>query len=387
MTDIRSIGFALDPTNIPSFLLDWELTKLCNLDCSYCLKGLDGGHDNGTKHPPFDECIKTVDFMYQYVDLYMRHKKPSQRKVILNVYGGEALQHPDIVRILQYCREKHIEYKDRWYLTITCTSNGVTGKNRLQQVIPLVDEFTLSYHAENLSKQHDQFFENLMAVKDSGKRLTTIVMMHNDPQHWAKSMEAVEFCKTNNLRYLPKMFDNVGERWAYTADQFQFVADEMKARANAPGKTVVEEKTISIVKKSNVINAVTEGRACCGGRKMSLNNNLKQSTGYVPRQGFQGWYCSVNWFFMFVRQLDGAIFSNKDCRTSLDSKLEPLGNMKNSDHVLQDLKTKLDTKTMPVIQCVKDLCRCGFCAPKAETRKDFDELIFRNVVDDVFIRD
>lgn len=42
MTDIKSIGFALDPTNVPSFLLDWELTKLCNLDCSYCSTGIDG---------------------------------------------------------------------------------------------------------------------------------------------------------------------------------------------------------------------------------------------------------------------------------------------------------------------------------------------------------
>jgi molybdenum cofactor biosynthesis enzyme MoaA len=36
MNNVKSIGFALDPINIPSFLLDWELTKLCNLDCSYC---------------------------------------------------------------------------------------------------------------------------------------------------------------------------------------------------------------------------------------------------------------------------------------------------------------------------------------------------------------
>lgn len=87
---IKSIGFALDTTNVPSFLLDWEVTKLCNLDCSYCVTGLDGGHDNSTKHSPLEECLQTIDFMYQYVDLYMQYKKPSQRKVILNVYGEKV---------------------------------------------------------------------------------------------------------------------------------------------------------------------------------------------------------------------------------------------------------------------------------------------------------
>ena len=129
MNEINSIGFALDPTNVPAFLLDWELTKLCNLDCSYCSIGIDGGHDNSTKHPPKEECIKTIDFMYQYVDLYMQFKKPSQRKVILNVYGGESLMHPDIVEILQECRTKYQSYKNKWHLTITCTTNGVVGDN------------------------------------------------------------------------------------------------------------------------------------------------------------------------------------------------------------------------------------------------------------------
>ena len=62
MTNIKSIGFALDPNNVPSFLLDWEVTRLCNLDCTYCGEA---GHDNSTKHPPLDECLRTIDFMIE----------------------------------------------------------------------------------------------------------------------------------------------------------------------------------------------------------------------------------------------------------------------------------------------------------------------------------
>ena len=87
---IKSIGLAVAPNNTPTFLLDWEVTKKCNLDCSYCGVGIDGGHENTIPHPILDDCLKSIDFMYEYVDLYMEHKKPTQKKVILNVYGEKV---------------------------------------------------------------------------------------------------------------------------------------------------------------------------------------------------------------------------------------------------------------------------------------------------------
>ena len=172
MTNIDSISFALDPSNVPSFLLDWEVTKLCNLDCSYCGVGIDAGHDNTTKHPPLDECLQTIDFMYEYVDLYMQHKKETQRKVVLNVYGGESLFHPDIITILEECRKRYSPYHDKWELTITCTTNGVVGSNHWEKIVPLVDEFTLSYHAESLPKQKKQYFDNVLYLKKNNKRFS-----------------------------------------------------------------------------------------------------------------------------------------------------------------------------------------------------------------------
>ena len=91
---------AIDPNNRISFLLDWELTLKCNLDCDYCSTGLYGGHDNSTQHPPLAKCLAALDFMFEYADRYMATKPRGIRYVILNVYGGESLHHPDIVDIL-----------------------------------------------------------------------------------------------------------------------------------------------------------------------------------------------------------------------------------------------------------------------------------------------
>ena len=104
MNDFDTLEPAIDPNNRITFLLDWELTMKCNLDCDYCPTGIDGGHDNSTKHPPLDQCLDALDFMFEYVDLYMQTKVKGLKHVVLNVYGGESLHHPDIAKILTQAR-------------------------------------------------------------------------------------------------------------------------------------------------------------------------------------------------------------------------------------------------------------------------------------------
>lgn len=377
---INSIGFALSPDNIPAFLLDWEVTKKCNLDCSYCDIGIDGGHDNSTKHPPIKECLKTIEFIYEYVDLYMEHKKPSQRKVILNVYGGESLFHPDIVEILLACRDKYKPYADKWELTVTTTTNAVINKNIWSNIIPLIDEFTVSYHAEHLPKQAKLFFNNLLILKELNKRVKVVVMMHADPKLWKNSIMAIEFCQTNNIRYLAKPYDN--HDLSYSNEQYDYIKNYWIGNTNTKNIVESKQRLESIGNKDRVISA-NEGRACCGGRKLALNNSLSSSVTFVPRQGFKDWYCSVNWFFLFVQQITGKVYTNKDCRTSLNNKVEPLGNMKNPSQMIDQLKDHLTDKTLPVIKCIKSICLCGYCAPKAENISDLKELISRNVITDV----
>ena len=367
MNEINSISFALDPANVPGFLLDWEVTKLCNLDCSYCSTGPYGSHDNSTKHPPVEECLISIDFMYEYVDLYMQYKKPSQRKVVLNVYGGESLFHPDIVEILEAVKHKYEPYRDSWHLTVNCTTNAIVGKTHWAKIVPLIDEFTVSYHTENLPKQKQQYLDNILYLKKHDKKFKCIIMMHNSPALFADAESVIEFCKSNGLRYLAKPLDNTSSEWAYTPEQFKKITNR--------------EQPVTFVDRK--ISSINEGRSCCGGRLLSLNNNLKSRETFVPRQGFEGWSCGVNWFFLYVQQLDGAVFTNKDCKTSTTGRIEPLGYISNYRSIINNLRHQLNGN-MPVIKCVKPICRCGFCAPKAESEVEFLELIKRNVPLDIF---
>lgn len=358
MSDICSIGFALDPSNTPSFLLDWEVTKRCNLDCSYCGPT---EHDNTTEHPLLADCLKTIDFMYEYVDQYMQHIRRTQRKVILNVYGGESLFHPDIVEILEQIRERYKPYRDRWHLTVTCTTNGVVGANQFKRIVPLVDYFSMSYHAEGLPKQQQLYFDNLLTLKESNKPCKAIIMMHNTL--WSDSERAIEFCKQHKINYLSKVVDTPpGKEFKYTDDQLK----HMK---------VFWLSTADFDSSKNVLD---QGRACCGGRKLSLNGDLKSRVTFVPRQGFKDWYCSVNWYFLFVEQLTGKVYTNKDCKTSTTGRVEPLGTLTESDQIISTLKQQLSTG-VPVIKCVKDYCACGYCAPKADNQENFVKLMNRHL--------
>jgi hypothetical protein len=321
--------------------------------------------------------------MYEYVNEYMKYKKVTQRKVILNVYGGESLFHPDIIQILEACRTKYAQYQAQWHLTITCTTNAIVGKNQWARVVPLVDEFTASYHAENLPKQKQQYLDNILYLRDHNKRFKCIIMMHNDPALFAESERVIEFCKEQNIRYVVKAMDNHEDRWSYTQEQFGKLKTFWMSRVPESQKLEYKEKIDLIPSTGNVLS-VAEGRACCGGRKLSLNGELKSTISFVPHQGFKGWSCSVNWFFLFVQQLTGNVYTNKDCRMSTTGKVEPLGNVKNSKEILDTLQTQLESNSMPIIKCAKSICLCGICAPKAKIESEFRQLIKRNVSGDVF---
>lgn len=358
---------AIDPNNRISFLLDWELTMKCNLDCSYCKSGMYGGHDNTTKHPDYQDCIKAVDFMFKYTDLYMVQKPKGIRYVILNVYGGESLHHPRIVDILKYVKQAYESHRDRWHLTITTTTNTIVTAKKLKNIIPLVDEFTCSYHCEFTEKQQLQFKENLLAIKNSNRRLKCVVMMHNKPELFKFAEEFINWCKTHDIKYIPKSFDNISElgRWKYQDAQVIWFNDfyQKKQRNN---------KLTSIIKNDKEISR--QGRACCGGRQLCTDQQYRQPVSFLANQ-FTDWYCSVDEFFLYVKQLTGEIYVNKDCKMNFDGTISPIGNLTDTESLLEFTRQRLSNNNKPTIQCKKSRCLCGLCAPKASDLNTFNSIM------------
>jgi hypothetical protein len=203
-------------------------------------------------------------------------------------------------------------------------------------------------------------------------------MMHSNPTYFDEAEKIVKFCQDHNLRFIKKPLDNSEKKWSYTSEQFNKLKTFWMSVVPSTNQDEYEKKLNSVGTSEEVLS-INEGRPCCGGRKLSINNDLKSCVSFVEKQGFRDWYCSVNWFFLFVRQLDGAVFTNKDCKTSTTGRVEPLGNLKNYQSIIDKLKQQLDTRSVPIIQCVKDICMCGFCAPKADNIDDFQKLFDRQL--------
>ena len=361
---------AIDPNNKISFLLDWELTMKCNLDCSYCGSGTYGGHDNSTKHPPLIDCLTALDFMFEYVDLYMNTKPKGLRYVILNVYGGESLHHPDIVKILSQIKQKYQPYSNRWHLTVTTTTNAIISDKKLKQIIPYIDEFTVSYHTESTVKQKEQFKDNLLTIAQSGRRQKCIVLMHQEPTLFQDATDIITWLTENNIKQLPRQLDGntgvVDKKRLYGKSQVTWFNDLYKTKTFGNATEILED--------DKDLQLTDVGRACCGGRQLCTEKNYKQRHFYVDNK-FPDWYCSVNHFFLYVKQVNGEVYVNKDCKMNFDSSVGPIGNLNNTKKILSKLKEQLDTNTLPVIQCKKYNCFCGLCAPKAKNLETYNSIM------------
>jgi hypothetical protein len=367
MPDFEVLEPAIDPNNKITFLLDWELTMKCNLDCSYCLSDLYGGHDNSTNHPPLEECLKSIDFMFEYADLYMNYKPKGLKYVVLNVYGGESLHHPDIVEILEQVHKRSQRYKDRWQLTVTTTTNAIVSPKRMASIIPLIDEFTVSYHSENTPKQKQQFKDNLLAIKESNCRLKCIVLMNTDTNHFADGKDMISWLTAKDIKLLPRQLDiPLNKTTHYTEHQITWF------------NKLYQEKSYGvadIIDDSASKQLSDAGRACCGGRQTCQDQNYKDRKFYVMDNKFTDWVCSVNWFFVYVKQVTKEVFVNKDCKMNFNDGVGPIGLLTNTQEILSTLANQLNTGTLPIIQCKKSHCLCGLCAPKAKNLETYNAII------------
>lgn len=362
MNSVTCLEPAIDPANRITFLLDWELTLKCNLDCSYCEVGIDGGHDNSTAHPPLDDCLKTIDFMFEYADSYMSNKPSSLKYVILNVYGGEAMHHPDIVEILNVVRERHRAYSHKWNLTITTTTNLVLSNKKAQAIIPLVDEFTVSYHTEATDKQKQQIKDNLLQIKSANRRVKCVVLMHTDDVLFDDADEMIQWLKSNDISLLPRQLDMVeaGEQQFYNQRQVIWFKNLYQIKThNASVDLPIQEGSLT-----------NTGRSCCGGRQLCTNQQYRSRHAFVSNK-FTDWYCSVNHFFLFVKQVNGDVYINKDCKMRFDGSIGPIGNLNNTQPILDFAKQK----DKPTIRCAKSRCFCGLCAPKAADLNTYNTIM------------
>jgi len=354
---IHTVESAYHPRDKMGFLIDWLVTLKCNYDCAYCEIG-DGGHDNSRPHPSYDRCVTMLEQIYQYTDVIMSYKRIPFKDVIVNIYGGESLYHPDILQLLEASTKIYQQYKDRWRIRRRMTTNATATEKNWKTICEHIEGFTMSYHSTGPYKLKKLFRDNLLYLKQIDKEHDVIVCMYPTGTHWDDCLDFLRWARSNAIRVRPKMLD--GPLGVYKQKHIEDLEEFLDKE---------EFKDWNVEQRAN-----TQSRACCGGRKMCFNRNLKEYQVMVPRgpNGFEGWHCAANQFFLHANSVTGQYFTNKDCRNKVGGGIGPVANVHNmSDHI-QQMKER---KSMPTLICAQKICACGTCAPKSKSMDNLNKIL------------
>ena len=360
MLPIHTIEPAYHPKNKMTFLIDWLLTLKCNYDCAYCPIG-PKGHDNSTQHPTMEKCIKMLGQMYQYVDVMMLYKNDKFKDAILNIYGGEAIYHPDIVKIFTETTKEYEKYSDRWRLKRRITTNATATQKLWHKLCEHIEGITFSYHSQGAKKMKTLFKKNIDHVLKIQKEYDIIVCAFPHDRHWQDCLDFLEYCKQNKLNARPKLLD--GRLGIYNQKHIEELAPYLK-----------DDRLGTEIKQDVSID--NQSRGCCGGRSLCTNRNIKEYQTMIPRkQGFEGWHCSANWFFLHGNNVNGEYYTNKDCRVTLNQTQGAIANMDTMPAYTQQIEEQLFSKTLPMMRCVQKRCLCGTCAPKSMHKENLFDIM------------
>ena len=134
-------------------LVEWNLTRRCNFDCSYCDDtgnnpvGFHFKHDKISKHPSLETMIKIIDGVeslgYYNIDWALT--------------GGEPFTVPHIYEVLKYLRES-APYN------ISLVTNGSVGLNRIIKCFELLDKMIISFHYEFTQHRTEEYFNKIVEL-------------------------------------------------------------------------------------------------------------------------------------------------------------------------------------------------------------------------------
>ena len=361
------------------FQVTWDTGRRCNYDCSYCPAHR---HDNFSKHATLDELKNNVDFLYEYTDLYMKYR--NHKVANFGFTGGEPTVNPNFIPFAQYLKNQYDKkYADRWEAGFALTTNGAMSEKMGQAVMENFGHATVSYHAESDGKLKQQVKDRILQFHYQGGlyefTVSVNVMFH--AEYFDECVELCEFLKAHEVDFVPRV---IGEEpdsrptfaHKYSDEQLAWMKNYWKQKNDA---TYANSAASDVVKNAKKLgNSI--GRPCCGSRDMLLTlGNESRKSNFVDFRQFQGWSCSVNWFFLHLEQQTDSIYHHQTCQARFDNRRGPIGKLSEGKKLIAELKDMLENNRMPVIQCPKHTCGCGLCAPKSKFEEKFVETLDNHI--------
>jgi len=158
----------VDYTRRMDLHIQWDLGRFCNYDCSYCLKGPKGVHNDTEPHKPIKALIETVNKM---------HMANLGERLRFCFSGGEPTLHPKFINLCE-----HIKSLGHG---VHLTTNGSKGPAYWARLVRVIDVASISVHFEfikepNLLKTIQVALDYKMMVPHFGLE----VKLMTKPEDW-----------------------------------------------------------------------------------------------------------------------------------------------------------------------------------------------------------
>tara|TARA_B110000503_G_scaffold35160_1_gene57489 strand:- start:2489 stop:3640 length:1152 start_codon:yes stop_codon:yes gene_type:complete len=347
------------------FQVTWDLGRRCNYDCSYCPVHR---HDNFSKHATLDELKNNVDFLFEYIDVYMEHRQTKIANV--GFTGGEPTVNPNFIPFSKYLREQYNEkYKDKWEADFALTSNGAFSEKMGQAVMENFGHATISYHSESDPKLKQQVKDRILQLHYQGPlhncTVSVNVMFH--AEYFDECKELCQFLLEHGVDFVPRVIgEEPGSMPSFAHKYNEEQLDWMKTYWKQKNDALYASSAVGDVVKNAKKLGSSIGRPCCGSRDMMLHNGTeKRKSTFVEFREFKGWKCSVNWFFLHLEQQTDQVFHHQTCQAKFNGTRGAIGKISEGHLLVEDLRKQMQAGTLPTIVCPKQTCGCGLCAPKS----------------------
>ena len=372
----------VDSIETPTMIVSWDLGRRCNYDCSYCPSHR---HDNFSPHAKLSELKSTAIFIFDYLLEISAFGHLSNFSISFT--GGEPTMHPNFIEFGKWMRTLYKKnYKkicEDKFVSLCLTTNGNFSKAFCDNLIETYDYSTISYHCEAPNALKQRVKENIIYLKERNFPMKVNVMFHSKPEYFEECIEICNLFEKHKISFVPRM---IGEHRDKNKYNHYYTKEQWDWMKKYWFKTKNNKENPSTSSKENSQNDLKQarelGRPCCGSRELKVCDAKTSELGntkFLKFTQFKGWKCSVNLFFLHIEQQSGLIYHHQTCQARFDGTRGAIGSLKETDKILNVLRTGFKNKSMPIIHCPNNICGCGLCAPKAAESKDFKKILSRHI--------
>lgn len=167
------------PHNNKRLKVEWNLSKRCNFDCSYCSSDI---HDDFSSWRRIGDYKKAIDKLLASTD----------KKIWISFTGGEPCVYPKFLDLIKYCKENGIEF-------VSVCSNGSRRPEYYIDLMNYLDNIIISYHFEYKVNALDTILAINKHVNKLKKTMHAHIMML--PGHFEEAMKVMDILKQNNVPF------------------------------------------------------------------------------------------------------------------------------------------------------------------------------------------